>query len=265
MKIRNTFIVLAAAGMVSASHAATLLDFTFDGVANDTGSFQVSNNNVGSGGTSNFTTGLITTGNSDNSASGFNNSMLVSLAGYTSFTATFVIDSITLNPTSTTVADLLANGMFFGVVAGTNATSTTAGYGATGSYIGYVPGSVNRGDHVVSSRVSSGSIVNDGIASTQPSDASLKDGITISLTLNSADAWTISSTGLDVNLSDSGTITGLWTAMSGGVGLYSNLQGDAGGQLDLARMTLTAVPEPSSALLVGLGALGFLAHRRRRP
>jgi hypothetical protein len=270
MKTRNTFIILAAAGMVSASHAATtLIDRTFDGVNNETGPAFQQMNTGPTGGSSNLSTGLITTGSSsDNSNYGFNNVSTVSLVGYNSFTATFVIDSITLNPTSTNVADLLGNGMFFGVVAGTGATSASTNFGATDFHIGYIPGSVNRGSHVVSTKITGGlpnATENEGIASTPPTNDSLINGFTVSLTFNSDDNWSISSTGLSTELSGTGSRTGLWDSMSGGVGLFANLQGDAGGQLDISRMTLTAIPEPSSALLVGLGALGFLAHRRRRP
>jgi hypothetical protein len=274
MKTRNTFIILAAAGMVSASHAATtLIDRTFDGVNNETGpAVQGNTNGVGNGGSADFTTGVLTTGDSASQTRAFNNVSTVSLTGFTSFTATFVIDGIALSG-GTQVAGgspngLLANGIFFGVVAGTDATSTTANYGATGSYIGYVPGSVNRGSHVVSTKITGGlpnATENDGIASTQPDNASLIDGFTVSLTFDNTDNWSISSTGLSTELSGTGSRTGLWDSMSGGVGLFAGLQGDTASQLDISRMTLTAIPEPSSALLVGLGALGFLAHRRRRP
>lgn len=260
-------IALATLGIVSSSHASILIDYTFDGIANDIGpAVQQFTNGIGTGGSSSTSTGLITTGSAVNSTYGLNSSGLVSLTGYTSFTATFVIDSIAIG--STAVADLASNGMFFGVVAGPEATNTDA----TGIYaqngldsFGYVPGSGNWGDHAILQNVlGPGGVTTDSIASAQPSDASLKDGFTVSLTVNNDDTWSVASTGLSTDLSDNGTIAGLWSTFSPGIGLNTSLQGAASGQLDMASMTLTAIPEPSTCGLLLISLVGGLVRSRRR-
>ena len=100
---------LLAASMVAiaASYADTvLIDYTFDGVANDIGpAVQVVDNGIAAG-TSNDSTGVISTG-AGNHTLGFNSSAAVDLSSYAGFTATFVVDSITLTGN---VADLLYNG-----------------------------------------------------------------------------------------------------------------------------------------------------------
>ena len=226
-------------GAIVSGPVTTLIDYRFDGVANDVGpAAQQVSDGGGAGGSANTTTGLIRTGTGSGDAStyGINSSGLVSLSGYTSITATFVVDSITL---SGGVADLLYNGMFFGMVAGANATGTGSAslWNNDPDAFGYTPGSSENGVHVINRKGSGiGTLASHSIASTQPGDASLKDGFTVSLTVFADDSWSISSTGLSTNLSDSGTTSGLWSDLSGGVGVYAGFQGEGGGQLKMGRM-----------------------------
>lgn len=279
-KMRSKALLAACAALTLAAgsaQAAILIDYTFDNTANDTGAAaQVMKGGSGSVGT--LATGIA--GSTANSVGGFNNATLTSLTtptAYTSFTATFEINSIN----SITITSLLNSGLFFGVVSGSASTGTTqfASYGRNtvangqvGSF-GYLAGSsrAGYGDHSVffkkEGTADNGVDTLDPIASTAPTDGSLKDGFTVSMTVNNNDSWSITSTGLSTDLSDSGSIAGLWAEFSDGVGLQAHFQGDNvtnPGTFDIARMTLTAVvPEPGSLAMLGLGGLCLIKRRRR--
>ncbi len=149
----SCFITLISLASALPLSAATLIDYTFGGTDIGPGIQQVSNG-LGTGSTD-TATGVINTGNNTggsgdgNGNFGFNSSSLVSTTSFTGFTATFEISSITLN--SGTVAELGANGLLFGVVAGPNATGTagTNLWSNTPIAFGYLPGSGSFGDHQV--------------------------------------------------------------------------------------------------------------------
>lgn len=273
---RNPLLLqLAIAFTVLTSHATaavTLIDKTFDGNnTNDIGSaFQQLTNGVGTGGSSNTTTGVVTTGSGNvNSNYGFNNISLTTIpVGTTSITATFVISSA---PAS--VSTLAANGLFFGIVSGTDATNN----GSNGLYqsqprsFGYIAGSTNWGDHGIGQDLNETNNTIFTQLSNTPTNASFADGFTVSITMNSNDTWSIITTGLSTNATGTGGYTGTLntgaagfnfaTFISGGVGLNTSLQ-NGGMVMEIDQMTLTAIPEPSTAMLVG--AVGTLALLRRR-
>ncbi|MEM9020590.1 MAG: PEP-CTERM sorting domain-containing protein [Planctomycetota bacterium] len=99
------------------------------------------------------------------------------------------------------------------------------------------------------------------------------DGFTATLTFD-ATGFSFTTTGLDatnqVNISDTwadlGTdfATAFGTDGSVHVAAYVQDGGTSGGELDIDRITLTAVPEPGSLALVGLGGLLVAARRRRK-
>ena len=260
-----TLITLASALPLS---AVTLIDYTFGGT--DTGpTVKLVTNGNGTGGSSNTTTGVITTGDQTNSSYGFNSTTLVDTTSYTGFTATFEITSITLNGTDT-VAGLLANGLFFGVVGGSTSTDANAtGSGGTSLYsntpiaFGYLPGATNFSDHQVAFNAGS-SVTTSGLTTTAPTNASLIDGFTVSLSVFNDNTWSISSTGLSTELNDSGNLGGgLTYASFSNAGLYTSLQGSSSAQIDMARMTLVSIPEPSGTALLGFGCTLLLLRRRR--
>lgn len=261
-----------AAWTGQARAAATLIANNFDGVANDIGpAFQSLSNGVGTGGSGDPATGTITTGTgSVNSARGLNNVSLVTIPiGTTSITANFVVSSA-----PAAVSNLIANGLFFGMVSGSNATSnvTTGLYNNDPRAFGYIAGSTAWGDHGTGQDLDQ----NNNTIFTQlpaiPTDASFADGFTVSITMNSNDTWSMVTTGLSTNATGTGGYAGALstgaggfdfnTFITGGVGLYTSLQ-NSGQSLDLASVSLTAVPEPSTGTLAGLCVAGMLVIRRR--
>jgi arylsulfatase A len=225
---------------LSVSYADTvLIDRTFDGVANETGpAIQVVNNGVATG-TANTTTGVIVTGASTHTL-GFNISATVDLSSYHGFSATFVVDSMTL---SVNVSSLGSNGLFFGVVSGTNAIGTTGTslWNNDPKAFGYVPGSSSWGSHIMAENIGNVNITSTNLTSTQPSNASLLDAFTVTLKVLPNNTWQITSTGLSAELNQSGTLPNLTIADFANLGIYMSLQGENGAQIDMARMTLTGL------------------------
>ncbi len=136
MNTPKLFLPLAALvfALPATSFGQVAIDYNFDGIANEVGpAVGVVDNGVDDAiaGSTNTTTGVIVTGERTGGAPyshalGFNSSGTVDLSAFSGFTATFTVDSISL-ANSETIDGLLANGMFFGVVSGTNATGTGGG------------------------------------------------------------------------------------------------------------------------------------------
>lgn len=261
----------------ASSFGAVVIDYRFDGgTTNNIGpAAQVVKNGVDTvtAGFANLSTGFIKTGtgfttNANFHSIGINSSGTVDLSSFSGFTATFTVDSIRLS--SGEVTDLLANGMFFGVVSGSNATGTgaTSLWNSNPQAIGYVPGSGTYGDNQFAMNTVSGSASVSTIALTTPAppNAEFLNGFTVTINVFDNNTWKISSTGLGNELNQSGTLaSGInYATFAQGVGLYSGLQGRQLSDLDMGRMTLTAIPEPSSLLLLGLIALILVLRRRRQ-
>ncbi|MEM7672987.1 MAG: hypothetical protein AAF212_06565 [Verrucomicrobiota bacterium] len=278
LNLRKTIV---SSGFVAAAvlqvNAQTLIDYTFDGnTSNDIGpALQQVTNGVGSGGSSNLNTGVITTGTRPNGAGnstyGFNSSSLVDVSTYAGFTATFVVDGISL---AGNVSDLENNGLFFGVVSGTGATGTGGDslFNNDPDAFGYVAGADSFTDNTVY-QVGDFSGSNEGTgfgsaSSSTPDNASYVDGFTVSISIFDDNSWSITSSGLSTELSDSGSLdTELfsYSDISGGVGLYVSLQGEGGGMIELSSASLAAIPEPSVVALVsGLVGAGLVLVRRIR-
>lgn len=266
-----TTTLLAGSLALNAS-ASALIDYSFDSNAgNDIGpAVQVLENNTDSvtAGSANTLTGLISSGvgspNIHNHAIGFNSSGLVDLSSYAGFTATFEVDSIAIS-SGRSLDALTGNGIFFGVVSGSNATGTagTSLFNSSPSAIGYVPGkSDNFTRHTILEKDGATKVVT-GATTTVPDDESVLDGFTLSISVFADNTWQISSTGLSTELNQTGSLTNIdYATFASGVGLYTTFQGAQLSTLDMNRMTLTAVPEPGSLALLGLG--GLLIVRRRR-
>ncbi|CAA6692447.1 MULTISPECIES: PEP-CTERM sorting domain-containing protein [unclassified Lentimonas] len=257
----------AATFLVGQASAATILiESNFDGGSTTGPAFQEFDNGQGTNGTASPATGVISTAtdSANNSNVGMNNVSTVDVTSYTSFTVEWVVDSATIDP-----ADITFNGWWFGIGSST-ATNGTAIYANN-------PGSIGIAlvTDAASGRPNSMSFVQDGgstVAQTslgvaEPSQASILDGFTISMTLNSDDTWSAFSSGLSADFSESGSLTD-----ANGNFLYSDLTSVStntsiqGGELSytLDSVTLTTVPEPSSyALLAGLLGLSYVMVRRR--
>jgi len=100
----------------SQAGATVIIQNEFDG-STGIGSLQTLSNDVGGTGTFDETTGLIQTSGGTNNTTGFNTATLINLdPSIDTITATFVV-------TSGDVDVVSANGIFLGLVTGTNATS----------------------------------------------------------------------------------------------------------------------------------------------
>ncbi|GEM_PF-5722448 len=266
--------------------ATLLIDNDF-GSGMDTGpGFQEINNafsspsgNIGSADSS---TGVISRGGNFNFV-GFNTVSTVDVTTLaptaSGFTATFTVSG-TSNFDPTRVD---SNGMFFGIVSGTNATSSAgSGIWANDPHaFGYVSSSDNFGDHLVRQDQQAGgnnnSQNNTAILSTAPDSASFADGFTLSISLFDDDTWTISSTGLSTNLNQSGSLdSGVfsYSDIASDVGLFvgfqnsNNSNGSApsdttGGNLTIDRISLVAIPEPSTLLMTLMACIGLVFVRKQ--
>lgn len=275
-------IISAIAVTAPLSASTVVIDHIFDGVANDIGpAFQQVANGLGDG-SSSLSTGVINSGNSlspsgPNGSFGFNTTapvnVLTSDPSATGFQITFFVSGTG----GFDVSDLTFNGLFLGIVSGTNSNGT-AGSGLWNNdphAFGYVAGSGTAsgngyGDHVIRQDAQTGgntnSVNNTPLTTIAPTDSSLQDGLTLTLGLYDDDTWTISSTGLSTNLADSGSLdTGIfgYAGFAAAATPYLSLQGVESGTITVDRITLTAIPEPSSALLLGVSGILFLARRKR--
>ncbi len=264
--------VVTLAALALPTHAATLIDYEFDGSAGTGPDFQQVTNGLNTGGSSNLTTGLITTGNGVNSNYGFNNDATIDIPNLdpsaTGFYLTFEVAATTAN-----VSSLGANGLFFGIVSGAGATGT----GATNLWnqdplaFGFVAGSTSFGDHLMRQKAAlvGGSAESTALTTTAPSNLSYQDGFTFTLGLFDNDTWSVSSTGLSTNLNQTGSLNTTifsYADIADDVGAYVSLQGQGSSTLTVDRITLVTVPEPSAFAILGLGVASLvgLARFRRR-
>lgn len=265
--------------------AAVLIDHTFDGVANDTGgyTFQQMGNGIGSG-SANLSTGVISVGSTAiNGNWGFNTTTSLNLGvadpAATGFEITFYVSATNVDMTS-----LAYNGLFFGVTTGTNANGTAG----TSLWVndpygfGYVAGSGNSstpgyGNNVMRQDAQGGATndsnsVTTALGGTAPTNASYKDGFTVTVGLFNDDTWTVTSTGLSTNLNGSGSLTTTGTGMfdyatiSSSLTPFVSMQGLQNGTITVDRIvvdSVAAIPEPSSACLLLVAGLLLVVHRRR--
>ena len=270
--ILSTFTVVAISS--NPVMASTLIMNDFDGDdTNDLGGvFVPVSNNLEDMDMTNPSVGLISfqDDGSSNPAVGFTSSTAADFSSFGGFTIEWTVAS------GFNTADIRSNGWFLGVqdAVGVNNSSATLwnndpdavgvtlfrSGGATAAEFAESFAVNGNGENFVSV----GSINNTVV----------EDGFTISLTLNSDDTWSVSSTGLDAGsgeLSGSGVLasgSGLYATFADSLFASSVVQINSvptgvvsGGQF--TSVTVTAIPEPSSLALLSLAALAGSVRRRR--
>jgi hypothetical protein len=281
MKLKNLFFssirpmifglgLFAFTGVESAT--ATLLLFNDFGAGADTGpAFQGLANAIdfsptNLGGSGNPATGVInvTGGPSDDerrTARGLNTltsvDVTTSVPGATGFTIDWVVSS-----TSADISDdVTLNGWFFGVTNSTDDEATGL-FNQSPHSFGIVLLTETFLDMSLIERNNSVD-TNTDLSSPNPTDASFADGFTVSLTLNSDGTYSASTTGLSTNISASGTSVASYSTLASSLVANTSIQGiEASYTID--SVTITAIPEPSTVVLLGIAGLALAGGLYRR-
>ncbi|BDS07551.1 hypothetical protein NT6N_25910 [Oceaniferula spumae] len=264
MKTHNKRAALAttlglSVGLIASSQAATVLQSNDFGAGPDIGpALQQTTNSLGTGGSSDPSTGVITTGANNTSTYGFNSSGLVdvtSVAGATGFTVEWVVTGISQN-----VDAIQSNDMFFGVTG--NASTSTTGvpnlFNNSGNAIGIKLDVINLQSSFFEVGGAQNAQMPAGLTT-----ASMEDGFIISFTVNDDNTWSATSTGLETEINSSGTLAQTtYAGIASGLGAYTSVQGNSV-IYTVDNVTITTVPEPSSAALLGFGGLALVLRRRK--
>ena len=208
-------------------------------------------------------TGIVTTSVTESTnASGFNSSALATIpAAATSFTVTYVIDSVT------NYDNIRSNGFFLGVVTGPNSTGTAGGALFNNNDANSIGLNLDDGsDRIVRDGLSEGSQALENVV--DPTVASIEDGFTFTLTIRNDNTYDASTTGLDGDVAivgDSlGTVLTFTDFTSGGVGLNTTGQAlDLSYTVSSVELSYETIPEPSTSMLFGLVS-GLALFTRRR-
>ncbi|WP_372797604.1 PEP-CTERM sorting domain-containing protein [Pontiella sp.] len=251
-------MILGAALLAVGAASAAVIDYSFDGTANDTGpAWQEFDNGAGTP-VQDITNGTIANGGS--SGSGFNTVDGVDLSSYSSFTVQIDVESASLEQG--------LNGSFFGITTGPDANGTdgSALYNNAGKVgapaIGVQIGSGRGGSNIDLAFDMVGGNGSFTEISAAPTQDSMNDGFTLFMTLTDNGASdvgiTVTSTGLSTNINYSGTLGVTYAAFAGDVTGNVSSQG---GSIDLANYSI--IPEPATLGLVALFGGGIMFIRRR--
>lgn len=259
---------LVAAGVCASANGTTLLDNNFNGNNGDDvgGQFSVLSNGNALNDLSDPSTGVLDydddASNGAVPAYGFISDSAFDVSGAPGFTVTWSVSSA--GPLN--VGAIRANGWFFGVQS-SNAGLWNQAPDALGVTL-FTDNYVNADDPALFA--SSGSTeTGSSLGIPIPTGAELADGFELSLTLNSDDTWSVTSTGLTTDINASGNLgfTALTYAdLASTLYVSTTQQSELGDQVrqvvNYDQVTLQTVPEPTSLALLALGGL-FMSRRRR--
>ncbi|MCH7228096.1 hypothetical protein [Haloferula sp. A504] len=243
--------------------AATLLSNDFGGGADIGPGFQQLYNGQGTA-SADPATGTITTTGVDNAAIGLNTSGTVDASAAPGFTIEWVVSSFTGDSFNDGSGSRVRfNGWFFGVTTDTGSGGTSL-WNNTGEAVGILmDGGNSYTDWSFVQRTGGSLDSNTALNGSQPTVASFNDGFTVSLTINDDNTWSASSTGLSNNISSSGSLAaGTYATIAGSLVANTTIQGTQVGYV-IDSVTLTTIPEPTTATL--FGGLLVLTLLRRRP
>jgi hypothetical protein len=255
--------LLAASVALSAApaSAATLVSNDF-GAAADTGpAFQQLYNGQGTA-SADPATGTITTTGVDNASIGLNTLNSVDASTAPGFTIEWVVSSFT------NTGNITFNGFFFGVTNDTGSTGASLWNNAPEAVGILLDGGSTHPDWSLVERTgdpTNGTLsASTGLGGTANDfSVSDNDGFTLSLTINNDDTWSAFSTGMANDISASGTLAAnSYATLSGSLVANTTIQGSGVGYT-IDSVTLSTIPEPSAATLIG-GVLFLGLLRRRR-
>lgn len=258
-------LLAVSALMAMPAHSAVTIISNDFGVGADVGpAFQQISNGTGSG-SADTATGAVTASGHADAARGFNTStaLNVTSANYASITAHWVVSGASI----VDATNINSFGWFFGL-ATSNSTAGT-GLWSNNNSVGiliYGDESLVRGQPwSLAQRAATDVKSYIGLNGSQPTVASVNDGFTVTLTINSDDTWSALSSGLSTEINTSGSLTsGKFDAIAASLVANTSIQGNpVGYTVDSVTVTgISAIPEPSAALLGGLGVLLLLRRRR---
>ncbi|MFC7337794.1 PEP-CTERM sorting domain-containing protein [Haloferula chungangensis] len=264
--MKKLHLSIASALCLPAFHANAMVLYThtFDEVANDsTPALQGFSNNVN--GVFDLTTGVV--GGSGTIATGFNTVSSLDLSAHSEFTVAFYVEN-----NASGVATSGTNGAFFGITSSPNSNNIdgSALYNNAGNTDGPAIGlQVGTGRSAPGGSLSadySFDMANGNGSFTDLSNAFIDDTTDgYSIFVKYADAGldttavTITSVGLETELNFSTTQAIAYSTFSSAVTPNVSAQG---GAIDLSRIEITTIPEPSIMALGSIGLLGLLRRRR---
>ena len=203
-------------------------------------------------------TGVATVHNANHYRAGFSTTNTVDASSAPGFTVAWSVTSS--NATTNAPA---SSGWFFGVQTAVTNSSQNLWDTSPGFSFGVLMRGGNYSDWVVVDHSDTSIETEHAMSGATPSNASMQDGFTLSITLNQDNTWEVSTTGLSNTSISTGSLSSnvTYSDLAGSLLATTHVQGD-GFSYTVDQATLTAVPEPGSLALLAMGGLCVLQRRR---